>query len=832
MFLKSSKQKYKEKTLTNTPVAGKDKQKVQLTKEQIKQVRSRMAYLKKMNTNNQSSTQSILPFDTMFEDGVCHISDKTYSMTVEFGDTNYQLATYDEKGSKFASWCDILNYFDNSIKFQFTYESQVVNKKELISMVKINERDDKYNDIRREYSDYRCDVLVNGKNGRSIKKYLTFSLEAKSLRTARAKLNSVADEIIRLFSEIKVHSKKLDGKERLEALYHSCNPFSNEPFLFDWTLVKRGSYSTKDFVASSSMAFKKSEFEIDNGYGSVTTINILAGELSDGIISDYLKINGLVSLNFHIEPFDQLKALKYVRGKLSDVQKMKIDEQKKAFRAGYDSDVLPENIQIYLEELKELLEDLNSRNERLFNVTLTVRNYAPTKKVNDLQIETLKRVTQKNNCKLIPLDYMQKQAFASSLPIGYNAVPVFRSLPTSALAVFIPFSTQEIFQLGGIYYGLNSVTKNMILANRKKLKNPNGLWLGTPGSGKSFSVKREIVDVFLTSGDDIIINDPEGEYHPIVIHLGGQVIKISSSSEQFVNPMDVPLEDIGDGENPISDKSDFIISLCELVVGGKYGLTSEESSAIDKCTRRLYNSFFQNNPSVDTMPILGDLLKEMRKADVVEVLSRVANSLEMYVTGSHNIFNHRTNVDINNRLVCFDVKELGSQLKKLAMIVIQEQVWNRVAQNRDVKSTHYYCDEFHLLLRDEQTAKYVVEIWKRFRKWGGIPNGITQNVKDLLASAEIENILDNSDFIYMLNQASGDRMILQEKLNISDAQIKYVTNSGKGKGLIFFGDVILPFEDEFPEDTLMFKLLNTDPNKKKKKDTALPENTEVEVTAS
>lgn len=831
--MKNSKQKNKKQTAKSTPAVSKKKPKVQLTKEQVKQIRNRMAYLKKMNTNNQTSTQSILPYETMFEDGVCHISGKTYSMTVEFGDTNYQLATYDEKGSKFASWSDILNYFDNSIKFQFTYESQIVNKKELIGIVKIDERDDKYNDIRKEYSDYRCNLLVNGKNGRSIKRYLTFSLDAKSLKTARAKLNTVANEITRMFSEFKVHCKKLDGKERLEALYHSCNPFSSEPFLFDWALVKKGSYSTKDFIACPSMSFKtKSEFEIGDGYGSVTTINILAGELSDGIISDYLKSNGLVSLNFHIEPFDQLKALKYVRGKLSDVQKMKIDEQKKAFRSGYDSDILPENIQIYLEELKELLEDLNSRNERLFNVTLTVRNYSPTKEANKLQIETLKRVTQKNNCKLIQLDYMQKQAFASSLPLGYNAVPIFRDLRTSSLAVFIPFSTQEIFQRGGTYYGLNSVTKNMILANRKSLKNPNGLWLGTPGSGKSFSVKREIVDVFLTSDDDIIINDPEGEYHPIVIHLGGQVIKISSASQQYVNPMDVPLGDIGDSENPISDKSDFIISLCELVVGGKYGLTSEESSAIDKCTRRLYNSFFQNNPSADTMPILGDLLEEMRKADVVEVLSRVANSLEMYVTGSHNIFNHRTNVDINNRLVCFDVKELGSQLKKLAMLVIQEQVWNRVAQNRDVKSTHYYCDEFHLLLRDEQTAKYVVEIWKRFRKWGGIPNGITQNVKDLLASPEIENILDNSDFIYMLNQAAGDRMILQDKLNISDAQIKFVTNSGKGNGLIFFGDVILPFEDEFPEDTLMFKLLNTDPNKKKKEDTAISENTKVEVTAS
>mgnify|MGYP000776354322 FL=1 len=616
---------------------------------------------------------------------------------------------------------------------------------------------------------------------------------------------------------MKVSARKLSGEERLESMYKSLNPFTTQPFIFDWALVKKG-YDTKDFIAPSSVKFVgKNQFEIGNAYGCVTSINILAGELSDRIIADFLdKTDGLVSLNFHIKPFDQLKALKFVRGKLSDVQKMKIDEQKKAFQAGYDSDILPESIQIYLNELKGLLEDLNSKNERLFDITITVREYAMSKQKSDLQLETLSRITQKNNCKLISLDYMQEEALASSLPIGYNDIPIKRSLPTSAVAVFIPFSTQEIFQAGGTYYGLNQVTKNMILANRLKLKNPNGLYLGVPGAGKSFAVKREITDIFLTRNDDIFVTDPEGEYYPLVEHLNGQIVKISANSTHHINPLDININanELQD-ENPIATKSDFIISLCELIVSDKFGLTAEERSAIDKCTQRLYQRFFANEPSKENMPTLADLQKEFRTADVVHTLNRVANSLEMYVTGSQNIFAYRTDVDIENRLVCFDIKELGSQLKKIAQLIIQDQVWCKVAENRNIKTTRYYIDEFHLLLRDEQTAKYSVEMWKRFRKWGGVPTGLTQNVKDLLSSPEIENIFDNSDFIYMLSQSDGDRKILQEKLDISDAQIKYVKGAQPGHGLVFYGDIILPFEDDFPEDTVMFQLLNTDPTKRK-----------------
>lgn len=790
--------------------------KTTLTRNERKAIEARIAKLKNKKKN---STQKTIPYLEMYQDGICHITENKFSKTIQFYDINYRLATFEEKNDIFSKYCDLLNYFDNTVKFQLTFENQNTNVEDMLAMLEIPEQDDDFNEIRQEYSEMLKNQLISGSNGRILKKFITFTVEATTLRNARLKLDSIASEVQNMLRAIGVSSQILDGKERLEVLYRSLNPFTDDPFIFDWGYRVKTGASTKDFIAPTSLRFIKSNFEIgENGFGSVYSINLLAGELSDEILYDYLSNDDLICVNLHIEPFDQIAALKFIKGKLSDVEKMKIDEQKKASQSGYDPNILPPSLKMYIDELEKMLEDLNGKNERLFYITLTVRSYAQSNKKLKLQQDLLKRITQKNACKLFTLDYLQEQALGSSLPLGYNTVPINRVLTTSAIAVFVPFTTQELFQgTDAAYYGLNALSQNMIMGNRKLLKNPNGLILGTPGSGKSFSVKREILDTFLKTTDDIIICDPEAEYYPLVQALNGQLIKISNSSQQHINPMDIVWDNEEDDENPIAVKSDFLISLMELIVGGKYGLTAEERSIIDHCVRNIYNRFLSHHPSKETMPILSDLLKELRDSGG-EIAARVANSLEMYVTGSQNVFNHRTTVDLNNRIICFDIKQLGNQLRKVGMLIVQDQVWNRVSVNRGNKSTRYYIDEFHLLLKEEQTAKYSVEMWKRFRKWGGIPTGITQNIKDLLQSQEIENIFDNSDFVYMLNQAAGDRDILAEKLHISDQQLQYVTNAGRGKGLIFFGDIILPFADKFPTNTKMYQLMTTDPADLAKKD--------------
>ena len=582
-----------------------------------------------------------------------------------------------------------------------------------------------------------------------------------------------------------------------------------------WDWLASSGLSVKDFIAPSSFEFANGKtFGIGKKVGAASFLQILAPEINDRMLADFLDMESNVVVSMHVQSVDQVNAIKTVKRKITDLQKMKIEEQKKAVRAGYDMDIIPSDLATYNNEATKLLQDLQSRNERMFLLTFIVLNVADTKQKLDNNVFQASSIAQKYNCQLVRLDFRQEQGLMSSLPLAYNQIEIQRGLTTSSVAIFIPFTTQELFQTSkeALYCGLNALSNNLIMVDRKLLKNPNGLILGTPGSGKSFSAKREISNVFFVTDDDIIICDPESEYGALVERLDGQVIKISPTSEDFINPMDLNLN-YSDDENPLTLKSDFILSLCELIVAGKDGLQPVEKTIIDRCVRRVYTEYLAN-PVPENMPILEDLYNELRKQEEKEA-QYIATALEIYVTGSLNVFNHRTNVDIRSRVVSYDIKELGKQLKKIGMLIVQDQVWNRVTVNREAhRATRYYIDEMHLLLKEEQTAAYTVEIWKRFRKWGGIPTGITQNVKDLLSSREIENIFENSDYIYMLNQASGDRQILAKQLNISPHQLSYVTQSGEGEGLIFYGSTILPFTDRFPKDTELYSIMTTKPQEK------------------
>ena len=758
------------------------------------------------------TVQQSIPYREMYRDGVCRVNDRLFTKTVQFQDINYQLAQNEDKTQIFENYCDWLNYFDSSISVQLTFINRRANIREFQQSIDIPDRDDAFDSIRREYAGMLKNQLAKGNNGLVKSKYVTFGIEADSLKTAKSRLERIEADILANFKVLGVAACPLSGLERLEVLHGQFHPDGQEKFRFDWKDIAKTGVGTKDAIAPSGFDFRDGRsFRMGGHIGAVSFVQILAPELTDRMLADFLDLEDAVTVNLHIRSIDQSEAIKTIKHKLSDLDKMRIEEQKKAVRSGYDMDVLPSDLVTYGEEAKNLLTDLQSRNERMFLVTVLVTNTAAKRQRMENSIFAAAGVAQKYNCALKRLDWQQEQGLMSSLPLGINQIEIQRGLTTSSTAIFVPFTTCELFQTGeALYYGLNALSSNLIMADRKLLKNPNGLFLGTPGSGKSFAAKREIVNVFLLTDDDIIISDPESEYFPIVERLGGQVIKLSPVSPHHINPLDIN-PDYSDEEDPLTLKSDFILSLCELIIGGKDGLQPVEKTIIDRCTRLVYRDYLAN-PAQGQMPILEDLYNLLRAQSEAEA-QRIATALEIYVTGSLNIFNHRTNVDITNRLVCYDLKELGKGLKKIAMLILQDSVWNRVTVNRAAhKTTWFYIDEMHLLLKEEQTAAYTVEIWKRFRKWGGIPSGLTQNVKDFLTSKEVENIFENSDFVYMLNQAAGDRQILAKQLGISNHQLSYVTHSGPGEGLLFYGNVIIPFVDRFPKDTELYSLLTTRPS--------------------
>ena len=756
------------------------------------------------------TAQQTIPYLAMYPDGICKVTEKKYSKSIAYDDINYQLAQADDKTAIFENWCDFLNYFDATVSVQLSFINRGTRSGGAEEVVAIPAQNDAFNSIRTEYADMLKHQLAKGNNGFVKSKYITFSVEADNLNAAKARLARIETDILNNFKVLGAAARPMTGYERLEALHSVFHP-EGEPFRFSWDWLTPSGLTTKDFIAPSSFRFGESRyFRMGRKIGAVSFLEILAPELNDRMLADILDLETGIVVNLHIKSIDQTEAIKTIKRKITDLDKMKIEEQKKAVRSGYDMDIIPSDLAMFGGEAKNLLQDLQSRNERMFLLTFLVVNMADTKRKLENDIFAAAGIAQKYNCALTRLDYQQEAGLLSSVPIGENLIPIQRGLTTSSTAIFIPFITQELFQQGAaLYYGLNALSSNMILCDRKRLKNPNGLILGTPGSGKSFAAKREITNAFLITDDDIIICDPEAEYYPLVRRLHGQVIRISPTSTQYVNPMDINLN-YSEDDNPLALKSDFLLSLCELVIGGKEGLMPVEKTVIDRSVRNVYRPFLAA-PDPAKMPILGDLYDELLRQPEPEA-ARVAAALELYVSGSLNVFNHRTNVELSNRLVCFDIKQLGKQLKKLGMLIVQDQVWNRVTINRaEKKSTRYYMDEFHLLLKEEQTAAYSVEIWKRFRKWGGIPTAITQNVKDLLSSREVENIFENSDFVLMLNQAQGDREILARQLNISPQQMKYVTHTEAGEGLIFYGNVVLPFLDRFPQNTELYRVMTTRP---------------------
>ena len=756
------------------------------------------------------SAQQTIPYVRMLPDGVCQLPGGLYTKTVEYEDINYSVASNEDQTAIFSGWSSFLNYFDSSLPFQLSFINRRSHSRSRYK-VNIPQAEDDFNSVRAEFTGMLKNQIARSNNGIERSKYITFGIPAESLDEARPRLERVEADVMSNFKRLGVPSEPMDGRARLALLHGQMHPGSREPFRFSWGDIAKTGLGTKDFIAPDSFDFRQPRlFRMGQYWGAASYLQILASELSDKLLAEILELDAEMTVTLHIQTVDQLKAIKTIKGKISDIGKMKVEEQRKAVRAGYDPDILPPDLITFSKDAAELLADLQSRNERMFLLTFTVVNLAPTRQRLENDIFTVGGIAQKYNCTLKRLDWQQEQGFVSSLALGGNEVEIQRGMTTSSTAIFIPFMTRELRMAGpSLYYGMNALSHNVIMADRKKLKSANGLYLGSTGSGKSFAAKRELLNVFLTIPQDrIIIVDPMGEYAPLVRRLGGQVIEIAPDSPNHINPMDIQMGG-NDEDSPLSMKADFLLSLCELVVGGKEGLQPIEKTVIDRCVRLVYRDLALGVGD-GRMPLLQDLYEELLKQPEPEA-RRVATALELYCTGSLNLFNHPTNVKTDCRVVCIVLKGMGDNLRKIAMHVTNEFVNSSVNTNyQSGISTWCYFDEFHVLLRDQLTASYFVSIWQMLRKRGCVPSALTQNVKHLLASPEIQNILDNTDFMILLSQAQSDRAILAKQLGISEHQLSYITHSNSGEGLLFYGNVTIPFMDRFPRGEI-YDLLTTRP---------------------
>ncbi len=810
----------------------------------------RLNFLKKELTNENktekpTTAQQTIRFDKMYQDGICLIVqpkggynsglnlkgkkeyENFYTKMIEFYDVNYELLDVEEQAEMLGQYSNLINYFTPGVKVQIFLFNRKVPEEALTQAFEIPAQNDSHDDIREEFSNMLKKQNAKGNNGIIKTKYLLFGLVATDINEARSKLNNLERDIEKNLRNMGTRVKPLNGKERLLILHDFYNQGTMSPFRFSFKDMAESGHDVKDYIAPPAFDFRfPSRFKIGKMLGSVHYLDITAPRLGDELLRNILNIDDNISISIHFETKDPVKALKELKGALSNIQKSKIDEQKKAVRSGYDMDIIPSDIKTYEEDTLKLLDDLNTSNQKMVDTSVLITCFGRNKNELDNLVQRVNGIIQQGNCDEVNMQYQQEQALNSVAPIGINMIGSLRELPTKCVATMIPFQTQELFMGGqSLYYGTNTISNNMIMADRKKLRTPNGIVLGTPGSGKSFSAKREMLMCYLITRDDILICDPEGEYFPLVKKLGGQVIKLATNSTDYLNPMDIHVTKgmkKDDYDELRRVKSDFIITLCDTIAGGTFGLNNLEKGIIDACLDSIYARFYEN-PNPENMPILEDLQQSLLQYEPLNISSemamdakkaavRIAQSLELYVHGSQNFFNHQTTVDSQNRIVCFDIRDLSAQLKEIGMLIVQDAVWNRVSENRNRKiATRYYCDEFHLLLREEQTAKYMVEIWKRFRKWGGIPTGLTQNVTDFFLSPQVEGIIGNSDFVYLLNQAAKDQDVLADKLDLSYEQLKYVTNSESGCGLILFDKICIPFTDHFPQDTQCYKVMTTKP---------------------
>ena len=750
------------------------------------------------------SAQDVIPIKTIWDDGIFMVGAGQYSKTFRFEDINYEVASKEDKQVMFLAYSEVLNSFDSSAIYKITIIVKKLDKEDFKRSILISLKGDALDEYRAEYNKIMLDEAT-GANGFIQQKYITVTVHKKSIEEARNYFSRTGADLSAHFKRLGSRAIVFDANDRLRILHDFFR--SGEESAYNWNSSEamRKGHSFKDYICPDTFEFEKDHFQMGDKYGRVVFLRDYANYIKDDMVSDICGFNRNMMMSLDVVPVPTDEAVREVEKRVLGVETNITNWQRRQNSNNNFSAVIPYDMELQRKESKEYLDDLTTRDQRMMFSVLTVVLTADTKEQLDSDTETLLAIGRQHLCQLATLKYQQMDGLNTALPYGIRKIDALRTLTTESVAVFIPFRVQEVSDSGGVFHGINAISRNMIFCNKQNLLNPNAFRLGVPGSGKSMGAKAELAFVAISTDDDILVCDPEGEYGALIESLGGQVIRIAPGSPDHVNAMDM-VDGYGDGGDPVIEKSEFILSLFEQLDPHK-NLSIIEKGIIDNCVKNVYENHKHGGP----LPTLAVLQEELRQHRDKEA-ENLAKALELFTNGSLNVFAHPTNVDTQNRMVVYDIFNLGSQLKTAGLLVVTDAMINRVTRNwQQGKRTHIIIDEFHVVFENDYSSNFFASAWRRFRKRNAFPTGITQNVEYLLDSVTARTMLSNSEFIVMNNQAASDRIELAKLLNISSEQMEYVTNAEAGSGLMRIGNAIVPFVNKFSPNTALFKLMNTKP---------------------
>lgn len=790
---------------------------------------------KKYESAIPKSVTDSIPYVTVYEDGVIEVKPGVFSQSYPIPPVNFKTAGDTEQWRLAEVYMEFLNSFDSNVTVQMTLYNRTIDMETFQDEVYVKVMDDNLNDYREEYNEMLDQKMRGAKNNLETVKILTVTVEALDISAAEDQLTQIETVIQESLNNMtKKQPEPLTLVERLDILNQIYNQDEARPVYekrmieghesesFTLEHLEEQGITTKDLIAPESLEFRGNEGKTGNTIFKSFYVSTYPTYIRGTILTDFAQLPTNMLTSVFFQPMDQAQGIKMIKEKSVNIKSEVINAEKDAAKNNIYGDIaVPTSLQDAKTEVDSVMGKLTRDNMKIFLVTFVFTLFANSEEEMKGYEDQLKLIGNKNLISIKSLNFQQEAGLNSSLPLGRNDLMVQRLMTSQSIASIIPFDVKEIRQKKGMYYGQNAVSHNMILYNRQSDLNPNSCILGMPGSGKSFAAKREMINVLLNTDDEIYVIDPEREYLPLVDAFGGACVKISNGSDVYINPFDMDLENADDAGDPIKVKSDFIGSLCEIMIGGNMGLTSGELSIIGRSVINVYEPYLEylkrkrltTDPS--HAPTLLDFYNDLCDQPQLEA-QNLALALERYVKGSLDIFSHRTNVNVNNRFVVYDIKDIGVGLKELGLQIALDTIWNKMIENsRKGKRTWIYIDEFYLMMKKPSSAAYISQIWKRARKWNGLPCAITQNVEDMLNSADARTVINNCSFIILLGQSAINKQQLSQMFNISPTEQKYIASAKPGRGLIRIGDDLIPMDDSFPRDTKLYQIMTTDPNDKK-----------------